>query len=1216
VSQLPKQKTNKQKLKIIIFLTVEFQRSKISSKIEKQKKKQENNEMMLLLRRNRSLQTSMRVTRLGSGTRTFMKRRCVRMHTTSMSKAKPKSTTAKLATAAMKAPKDGYSMSQVHSFVSNKCHGSARQLVRLLLIGRRAARLKKEHGHRNNSNSLRPLFRDRATVFPSNALEWSGFVASLALYDAADANVRRQAFNVCVDLPKSRGIYWRMVAAACWSEDWSLLLSILDCVARENDSSNKLCDGVLKHALEACCARFSHETALAVLDRFESCSAIGPPPLSTYRIVLKMYASAHMPKEISVFVRNIVPEYCRTREFYHRALTCAFRHHRHDEFMRLAHHMLSASVMPDRAVFALIFRNDWRDVHIANDTLVAFHRWIDAASERPRTLSVRCYNDLLRALLESGRTVDAIELYEHLVTFASDASAAAITVAATSVMLEPDMATFEVAIEVHSMHYVREHERMRAAVFPVAVHAHQERVVRRARLARDHNGNFGNTRLLADDDSGGGGDDSDDDGFRRAYDVFGDDDSTEFDDDGGGLCDVEDRMLASHEHSMTSAANAISAGVDTMHAAESRVRLLDDDEREQLVARGTYELRSWLGQALGDVYANVLATCGGETPPSRVRVAVVEALSQAGDFDAVRNFYAVQLDRGADESQSTDFFNSVLAAASQMRDTEFASVVLGDMCAHNAPPNALTCTSVATMAALDDGGGTALLSRLDALAERLSGDNVRPSAASLNRLRKDAKSPPVPFDRLDEYLRATAATSNADDAMQMYASLIDGYCARAELPAAVTVVDFVLDQYDTLAERHPLRLGAALFRDPIKKVAPARARMQLKTLRELALGTITEQAYLSEPGALTQQHADEAASPQRNDNDEGKDSDVDDCAATSLPVRLPVQLVLNMLRASTLASKRSSHLPAIATNRSNRVRQLRLWLLMRAVDKRAIAAHATGKNRQAYPGRAYFAMADAALASGDLDHAAVVLHLMATQRRFGTGSKYAAAVRRRFNTLLERHSRRLGGAERVLAVLGTMREAGVEPNVSTYSSAIQAFARAKDTEAVATLLEEAEGMTWSLPINCYNVVLKYVDMDFALDLFHSMRTRLPHAAVAPANAEDVRRELIKRGKTPHDARVAPDAFSYSTIMTRFAMHGSFNTVNDLLDEMREHGVPRDAILYASLLHAAFQVDEIEQARFLYNNMLDDGIPPNPVTGNVIKQHFETIRHFIDRRFSG
>ncbi|KAG6903397.1 hypothetical protein C0995_005420 [Termitomyces sp. Mi166 len=218
-----------------------------------------------------------------------------------------------------------------------------------------------------------------------------------------------------------------------------------------------------------------------------------------------------------------------------------------------------------------------------------------------------------------------------------------------------------------------------------------------------------------------------------------------------------------------------------------------------------------------------------------------------------------------------------------------------------------------------------------------------------------------------------------------------------------------------------------------------------------------------------------------------------------------------------------------------------------------------------------------------------------------------------------------GDFESTMALLGQMREAGIRPNVVTYTIVITLLAHRKDpvgAEAVfkralkegvtpdnrmivALMNAHVEGGSWQGVIRAYDYLMAARVTAFSLEVYNTLMKAYVLIG-APFNI------VYKFFKRLERTKVKPDAYTYSLLVQSACDAGLMKIAADIYYDMRERRTldrNLDANVYIlTILMAGFlQHGDNVRAQKVYREMLELGINPSPITYRAILQAYGNER---------
>jgi len=205
-----------------------------------------------------------------------------------------------------------------------------------------------------------------------------------------------------------------------------------------------------------------------------------------------------------------------------------------------------------------------------------------------------------------------------------------------------------------------------------------------------------------------------------------------------------------------------------------------------------------------------------------------------------------------------------------------------------------------------------------------------------------------------------------------------------------------------------------------------------------------------------------------------------------------------------------------------------------------------------------------------------------------------------FNTLLGAYASQ-GMHTEALQVFGLIVKAGFEPDVVSYSSLLNAFGKSGHPEKAQEVLDVMKKrsrrpnlVTFNGLVDAYAAAGKY---EQARELLHDMAEAgiEPNAvticslfaacarARCPQKVKDVFHEARIRG-------IVLNAPAFNAAITAYVEAGQLAEALVLLEVMGEEQVQPNGVTFLQLIKGAGSLGDYQQAKYLYDKMIDLGVP--------------------------
>ncbi|KAL6861870.1 hypothetical protein ACP4OV_017570 [Aristida adscensionis] len=181
-----------------------------------------------------------------------------------------------------------------------------------------------------------------------------------------------------------------------------------------------------------------------------------------------------------------------------------------------------------------------------------------------------------------------------------------------------------------------------------------------------------------------------------------------------------------------------------------------------------------------------------------------------------------------------------------------------------------------------------------------------------------------------------------------------------------------------------------------------------------------------------------------------------------------------------------------------------------------------------------------------------------------------------FNTLINARAKSGCLAAGVaLDLLHEVRQAGLRPDVITYNTLISACSHSSNLDDAVTVFEEMIAAECRPDLWTYNAMVSVNGRCGKVD-----------------EAERLFRELVEKG-------FVPDAVTYNSLLYAFAKAGDVEKVEHICEELVKAGFKKDEITYNTMIHMYGKMGRIDLAVGLYDEMRAMGCTPDAVTYTVL-----------------
>ncbi len=277
--------------------------------------------------------------------------------------------------------------------------------------------------------------------------------------------------------------------------------------------------------------------------------------------------------------------------------------------------------------------------------------------------------------------------------------------------------------------------------------------------------------------------------------------------------------------------------------------------------------------------------------------------------------------------------------------------------------------------------------------------------------------------------------------------------------------------------------------------------------------------------------------------------------------------------------------------------------------------------------------------AGEMDRAEQLLEQMEDLYESGELDQPPSVIS--YSTLLDAFakSKEQGSAKRAEAILRQMKDRGVDANVISWNSVIDAYTKEKNPERAELLLREMnqehlQGNHQVKPtMRTYSVVLSgwsdkqsHQSGDRAEQLLDLMKNLADSGELEPLDlvvynsvlacwAKSSVKGAAMRAKKFLEKRMIemdgmiPDTYSYNTVMSALVREGRIVDAEAMIDSMREVGVNPDVTAYNTIIYAWIKSgakDAIQRVKNVHNRMKED----KNVEADLITMN--TLLHFYSK----
>ncbi|XP_062233384.1 pentatricopeptide repeat-containing protein At3g18110, chloroplastic isoform X2 [Phragmites australis] len=181
-----------------------------------------------------------------------------------------------------------------------------------------------------------------------------------------------------------------------------------------------------------------------------------------------------------------------------------------------------------------------------------------------------------------------------------------------------------------------------------------------------------------------------------------------------------------------------------------------------------------------------------------------------------------------------------------------------------------------------------------------------------------------------------------------------------------------------------------------------------------------------------------------------------------------------------------------------------------------------------------------------------------------------------FNTLINARAKSGCLAAGVaLDLMLEVRQAGLRPDVITYNTLISACSQSSNLDDAVMVFEEMIASDCHPDLWTYNAMVSV----------HGRCGKVQEA-------EQLFRELVEKG-------FMPDAVTYNSLLYAFAKEGDVKKVEHVCEELVKAGFKKDEITYNTMIHMYGKMGRLDLAVGLYDEMRAMGCTPDAVTYTVL-----------------
>ncbi|CAN0027358.1 unnamed protein product [Scytosiphon promiscuus] len=231
-----------------------------------------------------------------------------------------------------------------------------------------------------------------------------------------------------------------------------------------------------------------------------------------------------------------------------------------------------------------------------------------------------------------------------------------------------------------------------------------------------------------------------------------------------------------------------------------------------------------------------------------------------------------------------------------------------------------------------------------------------------------------------------------------------------------------------------------------------------------------------------------------------------------------------------------------------------------------------------------------------------------------------------FNTVMDAYARQ-GNVDNVVKIYNYMQAEGISPDVITTTILVKAQVSSGDVDAGArTLIEmmKSSNLKDKLDAFPFNTIIKglmkTLEWEKAMDLFRGMRynnvkpnlmtfnTLIAglNRAHVPTIALELYEEMMEMGG------IAPDVYTYSSLVTAYARLGDVENAVKVLSDMAKSGVKPNRFTLSSVMQACIKGKQPKAALQVYEQLTKSGgvgVRPDEVIATLVVQAHAMLGEF-------
>ncbi|XP_038987454.1 pentatricopeptide repeat-containing protein At3g18110, chloroplastic [Phoenix dactylifera] len=216
-----------------------------------------------------------------------------------------------------------------------------------------------------------------------------------------------------------------------------------------------------------------------------------------------------------------------------------------------------------------------------------------------------------------------------------------------------------------------------------------------------------------------------------------------------------------------------------------------------------------------------------------------------------------------------------------------------------------------------------------------------------------------------------------------------------------------------------------------------------------------------------------------------------------------------------------------------------------------------------------------------------------------------------FNAMMGVYAR-TGRFAEVQELLNTMRDRGLEPDLVSFNTLINARAKAESLPpgSALELLQEVRRSGLRPDTITYNTLIsacsRGAKLEEAMRVFEDMEASrcqpdlwTYNAMVSVYGRRGMTREVARLFRELGEKGFLPDAVTYNSLLFAYAKQGNVEMVERVCKELVDAGFKKDEITYNIIIHMYGKKGRLDLALQLYDDMKSNGCAPDAVTYTVL-----------------